>query len=284
MRWWICVGMVVSGCSKDNADTAGGPTGPAPYEGAHGGQMVRVAAQTFEMGCTAGQSDCDYDESPAHAVTLTQDFYIGETEVTQGQYEAMMGTNPSTFPECGGDCPVEEVTWYDAAQFANAVSAAEGLSSCYTCAGDECEPVADLYGCAGYRLPTEAEWEAAARCGEDLLYAGSDDLDAVGWYEDNSDSTTHPVAQKAPNACGLYDMSGNVWEWVNDWYDDEYYSNKSHNDPYGPESGGYRVGRGGSWNYIAQYARVASRYWNNPGNRYFSLGFRLVLPVAPAGS
>ncbi len=227
------------------------------------------------MGCTAGQSACDSDELTVMPVTLTYDYYMSETEVTQGQYEAMMGTNPSTDPECGGDCPVEYVTWYEAAQFANAVSAAEGLSSCYTCAGGKCEPVADLYGCAGYRLPTEAEWEAAARCGKDLLYAGSDDLDAVGWYEDNSDGTTHPVAQKAPNACGLYDMSGNVWEWVNDWYDDDYYSNKSHNDPYGPESGVNRVNRGGSWNNTARNCRSSNRNRNEPTNRNNNLGFRL---------
>jgi formylglycine-generating enzyme required for sulfatase activity len=228
--------------------------GPLDYVADHGGTMIKIEAQTFEMGCTAGMSSCSSDESPAHDVTLTNDFYIGETEVTQGEYEGMMGTNPSWFSSCGADCPVERVSWHESAAFANAVSDSEGLEQCYTCTGSgtstDCSIAVEPYSCGGYRLPTEAEWEAAARCGEDTLYAGSTLIGDVAWYGSNSGSTTHPVATKASNACGLYDMTGNVWEWTQDWYSSSYYSSSPGTDPVGATSGDYRVFRGGSWNII----------------------------------
>jgi formylglycine-generating enzyme required for sulfatase activity len=181
-----------------------------------------VPAGSFDMGCTPGQTDCEGDEYPVTTITLTRAFYVMETEVTQGQFEGLMGYNPSAFSGCGADCPVEQVNWYQAAAFANAASAAEGFVSCYTCWGSgsavECEAPADPYACEGYRLLTEAEWEYAARCGSDTVAAGSNTVADVAWYEGNSGYTTHPVAMLSPNACGLYDMSGNVYEWVNDWY------------------------------------------------------------------
>jgi formylglycine-generating enzyme required for sulfatase activity len=244
--------------------------------------MVRVPAGSFTMGSTKGDSD----EQPVHTVRLSRSFWMGESEVTQGLWQEVMGSNPSYFSSCGSDCPVEKVSWYDVVSFANALSRSAGLEECYEIRGTNVSWPRGL-NCGGYRLPTEAEWEYAARAGQDFEYAGSNNLDEVAWYDGNSGGETHPVGQKRPNAWGLYDMSGNVFEWVNDWYDDEYYSSKSHNDPYGPESSVNRVNRvlrGGSWSYGARDARVAVRSWYGPAYRYSAIGFRLVLPVAPAGS
>jgi formylglycine-generating enzyme required for sulfatase activity len=276
---WTCTVTPNDGESDGISVSTSVTVGPE-YVGAHGGTMILIDAQTFEMGCTAGMSSCGSDESPAHDVTLTNDFYIGETEVTQGEYESMMGTNPSLFTSCGSDSPVEQVSWHESAVFANAVSDSEGLEQCYTCTGSGsstiCTIAVEPYSCGGYRLPTEAEWEAAARCGEDTLYAGSTVIGDVAWYNSNSGSTTHTVATKASNACGLYDMSGNTWEWTQDWYSSSYYSSSPGTDPVGATSGTYRVYRGGSWNYTAAYARVANRAYYPPVYRYGYLGFRLV--------
>jgi formylglycine-generating enzyme required for sulfatase activity len=251
------------------------------YVAAHGGTMIKIDAQTFEMGCTAGMSSCGTDESPVHDVTLTNDFYIGETEVTQGEYEAMMGTNPSHFSSCGSDCPVEYVSWHESAAFANAVSDSEVFEQCYTCTGSggstSCSIAVDPYTCGGYRLPTEAEWEAAARCGEDTLYAGSTVIGDVAWYFGNSGDTTHAVATKAPNACGLYDMSGNIYELSQDWYNGDYYESWPVTDPSGATSGVARVMRGGSFGSGAPpYTGVADRNGFHPDYRDRGLGLRLV--------
>ena len=242
--------------------------------------FVKVPASTFLMGCTDGQSDCGSDETE-HSVTLTHDYFVGVTEVTQGQFRAVMGYNPAGFTDCDGlgpdDCPVEWVTWYQSAAYANAMSDAAGLAECYTCTrsgtGVQCDVGMNPYDCNGYRLLTEAEWEGAARCGTDLLYAGSNDSSAVAWTTKNSGDTPHAVGGLAPNACGLYDMSGNVWEWTQDWYDD--YGTGAATDPAGPESGSGRVFRGGGWSYDASYARVAFRYVGGPEGASYALGFRL---------
>jgi formylglycine-generating enzyme required for sulfatase activity len=192
----------------------------------------------------------------------------------------MMGTSPSSFSSCGADCPVEYVSWHMSAAFANAVSDSEGLEQCYTCTGSgsstSCSIAVEPYSCAGYRLPTEAEWEAAARCGEDTLYTGSTVIGDVAWYYSNSGGTPHTVATKASNACGLYDMSGNIWEWNQDWYSSSYYSSSPGTDPGGATSGGFRVFRGGSWNGRPPSARVALRSRFAPGYRFNYLGLRLV--------
>ena len=281
---------VDSGTDTDAASDAAteiqlGPIGPhgETIVGPHGGNMIRITAGAFNMGCTARQSaSCQDNEKPSVSVTLTHDFYLGETEVTQGQYESVMGDNPSNNSTCGANCPVERVSWTMAAVFANAVSSSAGLTECYTCGrGEEgfaCDVAMSPYDCNGYRLPTEAEWEGAARCGEDRLFAGSNDLGAVGWYVNNSEGSMRPVAGKAPNACGIYDMSGNVWEWVQDW---SIGSNGAAGgiDPEGAAIGGNRIHRGGSWDSAGGRSRVSHRDSNYPGFIAPDLGFRLVRTV-----
>jgi formylglycine-generating enzyme required for sulfatase activity len=252
---------------------------PASYNTSFGGTMVNVEAQTFSMGCTVGMSECYPDEAPDHEVTLSNDFYVSDTEITQGQYEDMMGTNPSTYTSCGIDCPVEKVSWHMAAAFANATSAAEGFEQCYSCTGTEhmtrCTLEVGPYECGGYRLPTEAEWEAAARCGEDLLFSGSVTLDDVGWYSANSGGVVHVVGTRYGNPCGLYDMSGNVWEWTHDKYKDTYYSVSPSIDPTGPTSTSNRVRRGGSFQIDSRYSRVSKRHFRGMTAQDSFIGFRI---------
>jgi formylglycine-generating enzyme required for sulfatase activity len=235
-----------------------------------------VPAGTYTIGCTKGQGrDCHEDET-SHKVKLTRSILVGETEVTQALYAAVMGSNPAGFAACGA-CPVENISWYDAVALANALSALEGLEPCYVIAG---ESVSWPQGpaCLGYRLPTEAEWEVSARAGRDYKYAGGGDVDEVGWVDDNSGGQAHPVGQKPANGYGLYDMSGNVREWVWDWYG-EYPSGKG-TDPSGPASGSYRAYRGGGWRFGPQGARVTDRNGFAPGSRSDVLGVRL-LRTAP---
>ncbi len=215
-------------------------------------KMVRVSGGTFRMGSVAGDSD----EQPVHEVAL-KDYMIGETEVTQELWEAVMGTNPSCFK--GNKKPVECVSWDDCQMFISKLN--------------------KLTGC-NFRLPTEAEWEFAARggvSGKGLNYSGSKVVGSVAWYSSNSNSTTHDVATKAANELGVYDMSGNVWEWCQDWYDTEYYSSSVVNSPTGPSSGAYRVFRGGSWCLAASLCRSSFRSFNLPSSRFNYLGFRLAL-------
>ena len=251
------------------------------------GDFVKVRASTFLMGCTAGQKEC-YPQETEHGVTLTHTYYVGVNEVTQGQFLTLMGYNPAYFTDCNGhgpdDCPVERVSWYESAAYANALSDAAGLTSCYACIGSgsgvECEAAMNPYDCEGYRLLTEAEWEGAARCGTDLLYAGSDDSLAVAWTSENS-SGAQTVAGLASNACGVHDMSGNLWEWTHDWEGD--YDPGPVTDPVGPESGTDRIYRGGDWGDPAlSAARVAYRIGLAPQVSTHSLGFRLAR-TAPGG-
>jgi len=237
--------------------------------------FVRIEAGTFMMGSPASEPEWG-DLETHHEVTLTRDFFMQTHEVTQGDYLALMGENPSNFSDCGANCPVEKVSWTDAITYANHLSAAEDLPLCYTSDG-ALFGVVTPYDCDGYRLPTEAEWEYAARAGTMTTYYCGDDpscLDGIAWYDGNSGSTTHPVGQKTPNAWGLYDMSGNVWEWVWDWYERDY-GTSAQTDPSGPGNGTRRVNRGGSWSSHARYLRSARRSYNAPGSRIINLGFRL---------
>jgi len=218
--------------------------------------MVYVEGGTFTMGATSEQdSDAYNDEKPTHQVTLSS-FSIGKYEVTQAEWQAVMGTNPSQFTG-NSQRPVENVSWNDCQEFIRKLNAMTGKR---------------------FRLPTEAEWEYAARGGNrsrGYKYAGSNTLGNVAWYGNNSDSKTHPVGTKSPNELGLYDMSGNVWEWCNDWLGS--YSSNSQYNPIGPASGSCRVYRGGGWYCAAWSCRVSFRSIITPGDRYNNLGLRLAL-------
>ncbi len=214
-------------------------------------EMVAVDGGTFWMGCSSEQQGCNSDESPLHSVTISS-FQMAKYEVTQAQWKLIMGNNPSNFK--GDNLPVETVSWNDAQEFISRLNAATGKH---------------------YRLPTEAEWEYAARGGnktQNYTYSGSHDLNNVGWFT----GTTHPVGTKLPNELGIYDMSGNVREWCSDWYGT--YPASAQHDPMGASSGSYRVNRGGDWHNLATSCRVADRRCNSPGFRSNYLGFRLVLP------
>ena len=215
-------------------------------------EFVQVPAGEFLMGSESEEAFSDMVQ-PVTRVRISRGFWLGKYEVTQAEWQAVMGSNPSSFDECGPDCPVEGVSWEDVQEFIRRLNAAVGEER--------------------YRLPTEAEWEYAARAGT----SGdrySEDLDAIAWNRDNSGDRTHPVGRKAPNALGLYDMLGNVFEWVGDWYGD--YPGGEVTDPQGPASGSKRVRRGGGWISYAGFCRASSRRNYSPGDRSFYLGFRLL--------
>ncbi|MCF2590165.1 formylglycine-generating enzyme family protein [Prevotella hominis] len=217
--------------------------------------MVRIEAGTFTMGATSEMKDPWDDEKPTHQVTLTNDYYIGKYEVTQALWKAVMGNKPSKFK--GDNLPVENVSWKDCQEFISKLNSITGKT---------------------FRLPTEAEWEYAARGGnksQGYQYSGSNNLFDVAWYEDNSGKKTHAVGTKQPNELGIYDMSGNVWEWCQDWFGE--YSSSSQTNPTGANSGSYRVKRGGGWGNTARLCRSSCRVINTPGDRDCNLGLRLIL-------
>ena len=218
--------------------------------------FVYVQGGSFAMGCTSEQDDCASNEKPVHRVSLNS-FSIGKYEITQAQWQAVMGSNPSKFKNCD-NCPVERVSWNEVQKFIKKLNQLTGQR---------------------FRLPTEAEWEYAARGGKrsrGYRYAGSNSPGTVAWYDSNSGYKTHPVGQKQANELGLYDMSGNVWEWCSDWYGRNYYGSSSSSNPSGPSTGTRKVLRGGSWNISAAYDRVSNRSYNSPSTQISSNGFRLV--------
>ena len=266
-------------------------------------EMVLVPGGSFQMGTSSG-GESDGRERPIHTVTLTG-FYLGKYAVTQAQYETVMGTNPSYFTtangrppaagETDGNRPVEQVSWYDALIFCNRLSIMEGLTPAYrinnstnpeawgtvptssSLAWNNVEVVSNY---TGYRMPTEAEWEYAAKGGNgspgNYAYAGSDNVDTVAWYSDNSGSITHAVGTKASNDLGLYGMSGNILEWCWDRYGS--YSSEAQVNPTGTSSESDRVARGGCWSFSADGVRSAYRYYNYPSFRNYGVGLRLVRP------
>ena len=236
-------------------------------------KLVKVPKGSFTMGSPTTESGHGTDETQ-HSVTLTPDVWMAESEVTQRQYRNLMGSSPSSFK--GDELPVEQVSWYEAVAYCNALSAKERLPSCYQINGTTVG-WADGAKCTGYRLPTEAEWEYAANPASPprTVYAGSDTVDGVAWIDTNAGSTTHAVKTKTANGRGLYDLSGNVWEWVWDWYQSNYEALPA-TDPIGPSTGASRVIRGGAWDNTATIARVALRDYDAPSNRYSVLGFRIV--------
>lgn len=232
-------------------------------------EMVFVEGSVFEMGSDSGEKN----EKPIHQVKLDS-FYIGKYPVTQQEYKNVMGTNPAFRKD--DYSPVEQVNWYDAVEFCNKKSELEGLVPCYSGSGKntKCN-----YSSNGYRLATEAEWEYAAKGGiksKGYLYSGSDKISDVGWDEFNSKGTSHQVGMKKPNELGLYDMSGNVWEWCNDWYDQGYYCSTSKENPKGAEQGTRRVIRGGAWTFYEYSCRITQREKSLPLNRFYVIGFRVV--------
>ncbi|MDR0567998.1 MAG: formylglycine-generating enzyme family protein [Spirochaetaceae bacterium] len=246
-----------SGSGDSDADSRAEDTTPIPVD------MERISAGVFDMGGQGGAS-------PAHTVGV-EDFFIGKYEVTQEQYQAVMGTNPSYFSgepaadETPEKRPVENVTWYDAAEFCNALSLRNGLTPAYTISG---RTVTWDRGADGYRLPTEAEWEYACRAGTaDAVTSGS------SWYYRNSGNKTHTVGRKTPNEWDLYDMYGNVAEWCWDWY--AQYERRVQINPAGPESGVNRVARGGSWYSVGEDIGPFYRDYEFPSFRDSDLGFRL---------
>ena len=225
-----------------------------------GMEFVFIPAGSFMMGTDPNFEEGYSHESPLHKVTISCSFYLGKYAVTQVQWVAVMGSNPSRFK--GRNNPVEMVSWNDTQEFIKRLNAKEGHNR--------------------YRLPTEAEWEYAARAGTSSAYFFGDDKNALSeyaWYMGNSGDKARPVGQKQPNAWGLYDIYGNVWEWVLDWYEKSYYANSPETDPKGPPSGKNRVRRGGSWSRTDDTCRSAYRSYRTPAFRYDNMGFRLALSL-----
>ncbi|MFN4920099.1 MAG: formylglycine-generating enzyme family protein [Planctomyces sp.] len=263
-RLLLCVALS-AGCSAI-AIAQQGASPPKQVVSSSGIKLLLIPAGTFMMGSPAGENDRDRDEI-LHQVTISKPFYMGRTEVTQGQWKKIMGTEPwkgQKYVQEGDDYPAVYVNWHDAVAFCKKLSAHDGK----TC-----------------RLPTEAEWEYACRGGTNTAFSFGDDAEVLSDYawwggilgSGNAQDAqyAHQVAQKLPNAFGLYDMHGNVFEWCSDWYGN--YPSTPLTDPRGPDSGSFRVWRGGSWRGVPSFVRCANRDLNAPENRFNSNGFRLVL-------
>jgi formylglycine-generating enzyme len=240
--------------------------------------MVRVGGTIFRMGDAIG--DGYINERPMHAATVST-FYISRHEVTQKEWKDVMGTSPSHFSIDDypielrwNDLPVEQVSWLQAVQYCNKLSELKGFQPCYTISGDS---VSCDFTRNGFRLPTETEWEYAAKGGglaTGYKYAGSNLISDIGWYRVNAKGATYPEEQKKPNELGLFDMTGNVFEWCWDWYGP--YGSSAVSDPHGPASGTVRVMRGGAWGSEERECRVTYRAWSAPNDWGTNIGFRIV--------
>ncbi len=254
-------------------------TGAGPALSSNSINMVQVTGGSFTMG-EAGWAE------PLHQVTLNN-YLISKTEITQGQWKSVMGSNPSYFTAVGENAPVEQVSWYDCIKFCNKLSIKEGKAPCYSINGiadpniwpsdtSSLNHVVRNISAKGYRLPTEAEWEYAARGGSQshgYTYSGSNLIDNVAGYYSNSKNTTLIVGSRAANELGISDMSGNVWEWCWDWFGS--YNNYRESNPTGAENGNWRVVRGGSWLDYDVNCRPTIRYNFFPVNSYYSIGLRV---------
>jgi len=292
LTWGTLVTLVMLvGCGRQPVDVGTGPahpqrdvaTAPSPPPVpatpavVDTNVMVLIAGGTFTMG------DPDEVDAPPHPVTVGA-FWMDRYLVTQEQYQALMGSNPSRWK--GPRNPVEQVRWWDAVKFCNQRSVAEGFRPCYDLQTFQCDFQAN-----GYRLPTDAEWEFACRAGTTTAYFFGDQparLGDYGWFEQNAGGHPRPVGQKRPNPWGLYDMVGNVWEWCHDYYAVDYYASAPLQDPHGPAAGPNRVLRGGAWRFSADNSRSGYRYSESPGEPdvcfgYDIYGFRCVRS-APAGT
>jgi formylglycine-generating enzyme required for sulfatase activity len=235
-----------------------------------GMKLVLIPKGTFMMGSPESEEGRKENETQ-HEVTISKDYYLGVTEVTQAQYEKVIGKNPSYYQGAivgneNADLPVEQVSWDDAVEFCKKLS----------------ELPEEIKAGRVYRLPTEAQWEYACRAGSKTAYSFDDEeglLPEHGWFNRNSSNRTHTVGLLEPNAWGLYDMHGNVWEWCSDWYEE--YPKGAVGDPTGPSKGAHRVFRGGSWSDVAASCGSGDRSWDDPSFRGSILGFRLAL--SPSG-
>ncbi len=229
------------------------------FQNSFGMQFIEIPAGEFMMGCTNEDTECFEDEKPLHKIKISKSFYLGKYEITQGQWKAVMGRNPSHFSNCGDSCPVEMVSNNEVQKFIKELCKKENLTPCK------------------YRLPTEAEWEYSAKAGSTTKYYWGDTInEEYLWFNGNSRNTIHPVGKKKPNQWGLYDMVGNVNEWVNDWYGEDYYVKSLQIDPLGKKKGDYKVLRGCSWHSNSSICRSSNRTAINPENLDNDYGFRLL--------
>jgi formylglycine-generating enzyme required for sulfatase activity len=282
--------LLLGACAPPVGDTAA-PSASDSGPDTWGITLVEVAAGSFNMGSGASDPDDIYID---RRVTLTHDFSIATTETTRRQWEAYPPNADweyeADWPACttsttSATCPAEGLPWPDVARYCNGLSAELELTPCYLEDGSDVADAfaADIYACPGFRLPTDAEWEFAARGGQDLEFSGSDSASAVAWTKETAadrGTYAHEVATLAPNAWGLYDMSGNASEWTQDWYDFDM-SGAAVVDPMGPPDGSVRVFRSGDWTLSDEYARVSSRNGAAPGSPFLSTGFRIVRTIEP---